>query len=184
MDILVDLRLVPKGLRSMTRLVEGMGFRLKGVSPEGIGHRFERDGLVIDLLAPDGMGERADIGTVGSAKAFTVRGGSWALPHVVSISVRLNGESGHLPVPDLPRAILLKAAARDSLFKRDKDLEDLAFLLGLIEDAELLRNEYTRNELACMKRRTELLDPDNDAWDASLNPDNGLAVLRTLCRNA
>jgi len=67
MDILVDLRLVPKGLRSMTRLVEGMGFRLKGVSPEGIGHRFERDGLVIDLLAPDGMGERADIGTVGSA---------------------------------------------------------------------------------------------------------------------
>lgn len=142
----------------------------------------ERELWKIDLLVPEGMGARADLHTVGEARAFAVAGGTWALSHIQEIPIAVDGESGILPVPDLPRALLMKAAARGSNYKREKDLEDLAFLLGLVDDAQALRGTLRPKELACMQRRDELLDGDHDAWLACPDPINGLAVLRVLHR--
>ena len=53
------------------------GFELLGPDLDGYGHRYERDGLVVDVLAPDGIKPSPSLGAGG--KAVAVPGGSQAL---------------------------------------------------------------------------------------------------------
>src|SRR3546814_13515323 len=71
-------------------LTSQLGFESAGVSPEGRAYRFhrrvgsatasldlmavERDPVQVDVLAPEGLGERADLRTVGAATAFPTPG--------------------------------------------------------------------------------------------------------------
>ena len=57
----------------------GRGLPSAGVSSDNVAHRFGRGGVLIDVVSPDGLGERADLRTLGSATAIEVRGGTSAL---------------------------------------------------------------------------------------------------------
>ena len=68
-DLVVDIRAEPAGIRDLCRWLGDKGFNLEGISPEGIGHRYVRQAdpgqgeIKVDVLAPDNVGERADLST-------------------------------------------------------------------------------------------------------------------------
>ena len=48
-DILVDARAVTDGTARMSEALIDRNYRLDGISPDGIGHRFIREGVSIDV---------------------------------------------------------------------------------------------------------------------------------------
>lgn len=59
LDILVNVRLLTAGTEHVARSLVAAGFELDGQDAFGVGHRFRRGQATIDLLAPNGLSERA-----------------------------------------------------------------------------------------------------------------------------
>lgn len=62
-DVVVNARVVTGALRQFVAGLENSGFELAGTSPEGVAHRYVREGTSIDVLAPEGLGRRANLTT-------------------------------------------------------------------------------------------------------------------------
>ncbi|MCP3997717.1 MAG: hypothetical protein GY722_22050 [bacterium] len=56
LDVLVNARIVTGGVAEFVAAIELRGFNLEGASPEGLAHRYRRNGVSIDVLAPEGLG--------------------------------------------------------------------------------------------------------------------------------
>jgi hypothetical protein len=73
-DLVVDIRAEPGGIKKMCRWLESERFELDGISPEGIGHRYTRAAdpgpgkVIFDVLAVDNIGSRADLSTTQGAR--------------------------------------------------------------------------------------------------------------------
>lgn len=76
LDILVNARVVTGGVREFVRAIEGRGFVLAGASPQGLAHRYRRDRVSIDVLAPEGLGPRTDVTTTPPGHTVQVPGGT------------------------------------------------------------------------------------------------------------
>ena len=63
LDILVNARVVVGAVGAFISFIETLGFTLAGESPDGVAHRYARGNTVIDVLAPEGLGRRADLTT-------------------------------------------------------------------------------------------------------------------------
>lgn len=63
LDVLVNARIVTGGVAGFVAAIELRGFSLAGTSPEGLAHRYRRDGVSIDVLAPEGLGPRTNLTT-------------------------------------------------------------------------------------------------------------------------
>jgi hypothetical protein len=74
----------------------------------------KRGDVTIDVLAPDNLGARADLRTVGSLTTVAIAGGSYALERSQPLAVRLDGRDATIPCPDLAGALVIKAAAAGS----------------------------------------------------------------------
>ena len=105
------------------------GFRPHDADPYGYAFRYERDGLVVDVLAPDGIKPPPTLD--GSRKAIGVPGGSQALERTETVLLCIDGHQFELRRPTLLGAILIKA--RTLVKHRDPDAqrEDLLLLLSL-----------------------------------------------------
>jgi hypothetical protein len=76
-DVLGQAR--PQGaLSSIDAALRGGGFELAGPDLEGYAHRYERNGLIVDVLAPDGTGSPPDLGA--GLKAIGVSATGYASP--------------------------------------------------------------------------------------------------------
>ncbi len=64
-------------LQDLDQSLRQENFRLSGLDLDGYGYRYERDGVIVDLLAPDGM-RKPPILSHG-VKAIGIPGGSQAL---------------------------------------------------------------------------------------------------------
>lgn len=78
-DVLANVRAVQDATRLLSRLLEQQGFAMDPPNLVGISHRFRSGRVTIDLLAPDGLGERADLVTIPPAHTLEVPGGTQAL---------------------------------------------------------------------------------------------------------
>jgi hypothetical protein len=67
-DTVIDVRADPEMLHPFTRTLTDIGFESAGISVEGRQHRWVRGKASIDVLLPEGLGERASEhqGVVGS----------------------------------------------------------------------------------------------------------------------
>ena len=99
-DILVDCRLVA-GTELVSAWLTKRGFRLDGISPDNIGHRFVSGNVSIDVLAPDHLGERASVATIPPARTVRVPGGRRALNTSSEFEVRSRNRTGTVPMPTL-----------------------------------------------------------------------------------
>jgi hypothetical protein len=79
-DTVIDVRADPTMLATFTETLTDLGFRSAGISAEGLQHRWVRGEASIDVLLPDGIGERASrrSGVTGSPTLPTA-GGTQAL---------------------------------------------------------------------------------------------------------
>ncbi len=180
-DILAQAR-PPGALRSIDAALRRADFELIGPDFDGYAHRYERDGLVVDLLAPDGIKPPPSLG--GGLKAIGVPGGSQAISRSRTVTVTVEGRSFELRCPTLLGALLIKA--RSLMVHDDPETQraDLQRLLALIEDpremaADLLKTE--RNWLRDAERRLDLTG--SSPLDPETTRRAGLAY-RLLVRNS
>lgn len=176
LDVVVDSRLVV----GVTRLAAGRlvkaGFEPSAEHP----HRFVRGRDQVDLLAPDNLGARADLTTIAPRRTTQVAGGSRALATRRLVLTDVAGiGAGHLPLPSLAGAIVLKAHAFTARRAR-RDLDDLVCLLGLVPDVETVRAELKPGERRLLGSVSALHDPGHIAWSVVEDADDARAAFARL----
>jgi hypothetical protein len=166
LDLVVDARARGPAIPAMARTLDELGFVISGIAPDGVGHRFARGSVAIDLLAPEGAGERAKLGVGAGAQTVEIRGGSYALSRSELVDVSAGGRSGRVPRPDLAGAVLIKAMAARSDKRRgpQRHLRDLAFLLSLVPDPFVLADNLGAANRRRVRDVTPLADAGNEAW--------------------
>ena len=180
-DALADAR-DRNGTRRISRALIDAGFELAEPSVMGLGHVFVRAGAQIDVLAPDGLNDRARRVTIPPAHTVEVPGGTQALRRTETVDVRVGRTVGRLPRPNLLGAILVKARAVGIDDAPENQRADLALLLSLVVDAVELATHLARRERTWLRRRTEMDDPSAAYW-AAMDPasrQRGLAAFRVL----
>lgn len=89
-DTVIDVRADPKMLHTFTKTLTELGFESAGISAEGSQHRWVRGKALVDVLLPDGVGERTSKrqGVTGGPTLPTA-GGTQALQRseVVAVTV-------------------------------------------------------------------------------------------------
>lgn len=171
-DVIADVRAVPGALTEMVSGIERLGFSLPSISADGLAHRYIRAAeprpVVIDVLAPEGLGERADLTTTPPGRTIEVPGGTQALSRVERITVVHEGRRGTIPRPTLLGAIVGKAAAT-ALPGPERHYRDLALLCALLPDPFEVAEQLTRKDRQRLRHAGKLLHDAHPAW--ALVPD-------------
>lgn len=166
-DVIADVRAVPGALTQVVTGLEGMGFALQEMSADGLAHRYTRAAqprpLVIDVLAPEGLGNRADLTTTPPGRTVEVPGGTQALSRTERITVTHEGRRGTIPRPTLLAAIVGKAAAT-ALASPERHYRDLALLCALVADPFDLAEQMSRKDRQRLRLARRLLDNAHPAW--------------------
>jgi len=181
-DILVNARMASDGTARISRDLQKRGFILDGVSPEGIGHRFAREEVRIDVLGPDGVGRRARLFTVAGARTVAVPGGTQALKRSLRINVRAGTTSGAIPTPNLLGALLVKLRAIDIDDQPDAQRRDVAFLLSLVADPDPLEIDISASERRWLRGHPEFMDPGANCYQGIEHSSDAATVYRRLAR--
>ncbi len=183
-DVLANIRADPTALRRITEFLTVRSFE-PDPGPDGIVHRFKghlgSDEIVIDLLAPDNLGARADLTTSPPGRTIQVPGGTQALNRAEYVQLEVAGRIGRIPRPTLPAAILAKTAALTLPGDPERHFQDLAFLLALVQDPLAARSELTGSERRKLLQ-CQLIDRNHRAWRYLTESDAnaGRAVLQLL----
>lgn len=186
-DVVVNARVVASGISgigSFVESLESLGFSLVGASPDNIAHRYQRDRASIDVLAPDGLGSRADLTTTRPGRTLEVPGGTQALVRTELLPVQFNDLHGYVPRPSLLGAIVCKAAAVAVAGTTAAQKRDVALLLSLVADPIEVAKEMQTKDRERLRTIAELADPDYPVWedlpeDAA---DRARLAYRTLVR--
>jgi hypothetical protein len=183
-DIVVDIQANPAALGEIVRFIKGRGLEPE-LAPEGIQHRFKREShgaeVVIDVMAPDHSGVRADLTTTPPGRTLEVPGGRRALARATPVWVTVGSRTGRLLRPDELGAIVVKLGAIGTPGDPGKHYEDLAFLLSILTDPLDARASLSTNERSKL-RTIGLHDPGHRAWRLLRAGDatRGQAALRLL----
>ena len=99
LDVIVNARVI--AIPAFVSRLEALGFQVDGMSPEGLAHRYRRGDASIDVLAPDGLGLRANLTTSRPGHTLQVPGGTQALQRVELVDVRYQDRASVGPRPSL-----------------------------------------------------------------------------------
>ena len=180
MDVVVNLVERPGGTEWLAGWLVARGFEMDGVSPEGIGHRFThaagddpRLGQVrFDILAPENMGQRANLFTRRPARTVQAPGTRQALDRAQEVSVTVPA-GGALPVrtgtirrPSLLGALVGKACAVRIATRThpERDLQDAAVLLACIQDPIAIADTLVVKDRRRLTALQPLADADHPQW--------------------
>lgn len=165
-DVLAQAR--PQGaLTAIDRALRDQGFEPVMPDLDGYAHRYERNALIVDLLAPDGIKPPPRIGAAG--KAIGVPGGSQALTRSEGVTVAVADRSFELRRPTLLGAVLIKARSLMVHNDRDTQREDLLTLLALIEDPRQMAEQMRGSERGWLRdAEARLKLPESSSLDARL----------------
>jgi hypothetical protein len=158
-DVLGQAR--PQGtLQSIDAALRSEGFELTDPDLDGYGYRYERHGLIVDVLAPDGIKPPPSLGS--GLTAVGVPGGSQALIRSETVTVTVAGRSFELNRPTLLGAVLIKARSLMVHADPESQREDLLRLLALIEDPREMAADLRKSErrwLREVERRLDFASP-------------------------
>ena len=184
LDVLVNARIAGRTVAAFAAGLEDIGFELDGISPDGIAHRYRRNRVTIDVLAPEGLGDRTDLTTTPPGRTLQVPGGTQALERTEMLPVSTTNRSGHVPRPSLLGAIVGKALAVRVDDVPDAQRLDLVFPLSVVEDPFAMADELTKTDRRRLRARKELIDGDHPVWNALdvESQDRARAALRLLIR--
>jgi hypothetical protein len=182
LDVLVNARVVTGGVREFVAAIEAVGFGLVGASPEGLAHRYQRGGVSVDVLAPEGLGHRTDLTTTPPGRTLQIPGGTQALDRTELVPVVFGEHQGFVPRPSLLGAIVGKSVAVDVDDVPDAQRLDLVLLLSLVDDPIELARQLTKKDRQRLRARSEMADADERAWSnlSVAQADRGRAAFRLL----
>lgn len=148
-DTVIDVRADPKILHTFTTTLVQLGFASAGITAEGRQHRWKRGDAAIDVLLPEGIGERASErqGVTGSPTLPT-EGGTQALQRSEVVPVTVDGRDGFVRRPDLVGALVVKAAAHGNPGDHDlrRHRRDFVVLAGLITARDFAGLDTTKKD--------------------------------------
>jgi len=161
-DVVVDLRAEPAGLSRIHSALISASFDQDQPGPEGTAHRYRRGAAVIDVLAPDNLGKRAQL-KLGSGRTIEAPGTSQAFHRSGIVTVESGGVAAQIRRPDLVGALLGKAAAvvkisSQSPASRAKHLRDFDSLARLLGPDDRQAAELTRGECRMLAELVESPD--------------------------
>ena len=177
-DALIDVRTVTKVARQAGDRLAGAGF-VAAQTVDGLAYRFVRGDDIVDVLAPDHLGPRADLVTAPPGTTLEVVGGRQALERRRLVMVDLAGQVFALPVPTLVGALVIKARV-SATSRHEKHRRDLARLLALVNDIEAMHAEMSPSERRYLRSRSELLNRRHAAWSGIANAEDGIIALERL----
>jgi hypothetical protein len=122
-------------------------------------------GPLVDVLAPDNPGPRANLTTTPPGRTLEVPGGRQAVQRSESVQVRLGERLGTIHRPSLLGAIVAKAAAVSiKTAPPDRHYRDLAFLLSLPMNPMEMRGQLEKSDCKKLALAKALHDPQHAAW--------------------
>jgi hypothetical protein len=170
-DILGDARQRPSGTERITaRLhdeLDASRHEISGFEAEK-GFRFEVDGQVVDVLAPDGLGRPAM--TDRQFRTIQIPGGSQALDRTETVVIVVDGERVRLRRPTLLGAILLKARSLGVHSRPEDQRQDLITLLGLMTDPRASADALKASERRWLRNADAALNLGDRDLDAMIDP--------------
>lgn len=197
-DAAVDLRAAPNGVKALVVVLTALDFEPTVPSPDGHAYHFERNttagvaavdvvadqeddhALVVDVLAPEGLGPRADL-----SHAFPAKGVSQALDRTELLPIRVAAQVHWVPRPNLLGAIVGKATA-SVVDTKDPTRHrlDLAFLCGLVADPFMLAAEVTKKDRDRLRQASAAFDESDPSWRTAANPTDAQLALEILIGDA
>lgn len=166
-DLIADIRAEPGALKLVVECLDALGFALQSISADGIAHRYIRPAVprpvAIDVLAPEGLGERADLTTSPPGRTIEVPGGTQALNRTEHVRVVHEGRTGTIPRPTLLAALVAKAAAT-ALPGPERHYRDLALLCALVEDPFEMAERMSPKDRQRLRLADALLELSHPAW--------------------
>lgn len=135
-DVVVNLRAEPAGLARIHESLLAAHFSQDPPGPDGAAHRYRRGNAVFDVLAPDNVGDRAQL-KLGAGRTIEAPGTTQAFHRCDEVTVEVDGVSGVIRRPNLVGALLGKASAvkissqsAGSRAKHLRDFDSLSRMLG------------------------------------------------------
>jgi hypothetical protein len=177
-DALMDVRALTGATKEAARRLESTGFAAE-LTNDGLSYRFARGADIVDVLAPENLGHRADLTTSPPGTTLETVGGTQALQRRRDVTINVLGDVFSLPVPTLTGALVIKARAASSS-PNAKHLRDLARLLVIVPNIEEMRAQLTAKERGFLRAHQQLLDPANDAWRGVQGATDGVIALSRL----
>lgn len=172
-DVIADIRAAPTALTQVVSTLERLGFELHSFSTEGLAHRYVRAAdprpVVVDVLAPEGLGPRANLTTTPPGRTIEVPAGAQALSRTERVTIAHEGRRGSIPRPTLMASIVGKAAAT-ALAGPERHYRDLALLCSLVADPFDMQDQMNRKDRQRMRLAKRLLGDAHPAW-ALLPPE-------------
>ena len=155
-DVVVNLRAEPAGLSRVHEALLGADFLQDPPSPDGAAHRYRRGRAVVDVLAPDNVGERAQL-ILGAGRTIEAPGTTQAFHRCDAVTVELDGSSGLIRRPNLVGALIGKASAvtkisSQSAASRAKHLRDFDSLARLLGPTDRANANLSQGEQRLLKR--------------------------------
>lgn len=184
-DAVIDVRADPAMLHTFTKTLTDLGFSSASVSAEGLQHRWLRDQASIDVLLPEGIGERAAArkGITGSPTLPT-QGGTQALARTEVVYVIVDGRAGHVLRPNLVGALVGKAAAHgntgDSNPRRHR--RDFLILASLITARDFRDDTLTAKDKQRLRRMLTAIDKDSELTLELAGAEADITRLRTAAQ--
>ncbi|MBL0004706.1 MAG: hypothetical protein IPP00_12195 [Actinomycetales bacterium] len=174
-DTVVDIRASPQMLARFTGAMQELGFTPE-TSGDGIQHRWRRDLAQIDVLIPEGVGERAAARVgAGGAPTISAPGTTQALRRSESLAVKVGDRTGTVLRPSLVGALIGKAAARTEIAADravSRHCVDFVALAHLVSAQDFRLADLTKRDrsrlhrmIACCRKDSSALAVD-DATEA------------------
>ncbi len=145
-------------LAAIAKALRAQGFEPQEPDLDGYAHRFVRDGMIVDVLAPDGIKPPPTLH--GTHKAVGIPGGSQALNRSEEVHVCAEGRTFVLRRPTLLAAILIKARSLMVHADPDAQREDLLRLLTFVEDPRAMAADLRGSERKWLGAAEERFDLD------------------------
>ena len=175
-DAVVDVRAFAGATFEAARRLVGAGF--EPATDGARGYRFLRGEAMVDVLAPDHVGSRADLRTIPPDSTIEVGGGSQALARARTVEVDIGDERFRVRIPTLAGAIVIKShAAGVAQQGHEKHERDLARLLAIVPDVAALRSELTPGERGHLARHRSLMSVSHSAWGGVIGAQDGATAL-------
>jgi len=154
-DVLGQAR--PQGaLSAIDKALRHDGFTLSDPDLDGYAYRYERDGLVVDVLAPEGIKPPPNL--AGNLIAVDVPGGSQALTRAEVVTVTVGPQSFDINRPSLLGAVLIKARSLPVHADPESQRQDLLRLLSLIQDPRTTATDLKKSERGWLRDVEARLD--------------------------
>lgn len=167
-DVIANVRAARDAIGQVVAALQSMGFTVDGMSPDGLAHRYIRptkaQPVKVDVLAPEGLGARANLTTTKPGHTLEVPGGTQALDRTELVVVEYEGRTAAVPRPSLLAALVIKGAASGLPGDQSRHLRDLALLCALVEDPFSMREGLTKRDRSRLRMAGALGSSAHPAW--------------------